>query len=122
SHDRSHRTARMEHATVEVDPLLGRLVPPPPPKGVKRLRYDGVQAPKTLAQVKGVMQAARAKVEGVVKGAGQIIARLTARKRYAESAGRDPLLCPHCRRAMGGGVSHLRQEKLSSREAVKQRK
>ena len=47
------------------------------------------------------MPAALAQVEGVVKGAVKIIARLTYRQRYAQSTGRDPLICPHCQGAMG---------------------
>jgi hypothetical protein len=47
-----------------------------------------------------MIQAALAKVEGGVKGAVQIIARLTYRQRYEASTGRDPLSCPHCHRAM----------------------
>jgi hypothetical protein len=66
------------------------------PKGCKRIRYDGVQATKTCATVKAVMRAALAKVEGVIKGAVQSIARLTYRQRDAPSTGRDPLICPHC--------------------------
>ena len=68
---------------------------------VKRIRYYGVQATKTFAKVKLVIQAALAKVEGVVKGAVKIIARLTYRERYEKSTGRDPLICPHCRSEMG---------------------
>jgi hypothetical protein len=60
-----------------------------------------VQATKTFAKVKGVMQEALAKVEGVVKGAIKIIARLTYRQRYEQSTGRDPLICPYCRGEMG---------------------
>ncbi len=71
------------------------------PKGFKRIRYDGVQATKTFAKVKVAIQAALAKVEGVVKGAVKIIARLTYRQRYAQSTGRDPLICPHGRSEMG---------------------
>ena len=71
------------------------------PKGFKRIRYYGVQATKTFAKVKEVMQAALAKVEGVVQGAIKIIARLTYRQRYEQSTGRDPLICPHCRGVMG---------------------
>ena len=71
------------------------------PKGFKRIRYYGVQATKTFARVKGVIQAALAKVEGVVKGAVQIIARLTYRQRYEQSMGRDPLICPYCQSEMG---------------------
>ena len=47
------------------------------------------------------MQEALATVEGVIKGAVRIIARLPYRERYEQSTGRDPLICPHCRSAMG---------------------
>jgi len=100
-HYRSHRTARVEHETVDVDTCIGRMVQHTMPKGFKRIRYYGVQATKTFAKVKVAIQAALAKVEGVVKGAVQIIARLTYRQRYAQSTGRDPLRCPHCRNEMG---------------------
>jgi hypothetical protein len=76
-HYRSHRTDRTEHETVPVDIFIGRMVQHVLPKGFKRIRYDGVQATKTFAKVKAVIQAALAKVEGLVKGAVQIIARLT---------------------------------------------
>ena len=95
-HYRSHRTDRMEHETVTVDMFIGRMVQHVMPKGFKRIRYYGVQATKTFAKVKGVIQAALAKIEGVVKGAVKIIARLTYRQRYAQSTGRDPFGCPHC--------------------------
>ena len=74
-------------------------------KGFKRIRYDGVQATKTFAKVKVAIHAALAKVEGVVKGAVQIIARLTYRQRYEQSTGRDPWVCPHGRSEMG--IEHL---------------
>src|SRR5437588_1217416 len=76
-HYRSHRTERTEHETVDVNTFIGRMVQHTMPKGFKRIRYYGVQATKTFAKVKAVIQAALAKVEGVVKGAVQIIARLT---------------------------------------------
>jgi hypothetical protein len=95
-HYRSHRTDRMEHETVTVDRCIGRMVPPVRPKGFKRIRYYGVHATKTCAKVKGVMQAALAQVEGMVKGAVKIIARLTDRQRDEQSTGRDPFRCPHC--------------------------
>jgi hypothetical protein len=101
SHDRSHRTERTEHETVDGLTFLGRMVQHTMPKGCKRIRYYGVQATKTFTKVKAVMQAALAKVEGVVKGAVQIIARLTYRQRYEQSTGRDPLICPHCGGEMG---------------------
>jgi hypothetical protein len=70
-------------------------------KGFKRIRYYGVQATKTFAKVKEAIQRALAKVEGVVKDAVKIIARLTYRERYEKSTGRDPLICPHCQGEMG---------------------
>ena len=102
-HYRSHRTERVEHETVAVETFIGRMVQHTVPKGFKRIRYYGVQATKTFAKVKGIIQAALAKVEGVVTGAVKIIARLPYRQRYEPSPGRDPLICPHCRREMGLG-------------------
>jgi hypothetical protein len=100
-HYRSHRTGRMEHETVPVTTFIGRMVQHAVPKGFKRIRYYGVQATKTFAKVKVAIRAALAKVEGVVKGAVKIIARLTYRQRYAQSTGRDPCICPHCGHEMG---------------------
>jgi hypothetical protein len=76
------------------------MVPHTMPTGFKRIRYDGVQATQTFAQIKVVMQAALAKVEDVVKGAVKRIARRTYRQRYAQSTGRDPFRCPHCGEAL----------------------
>jgi len=100
-HYRSHRTERVEHETVDVDTFIGRMVQHTLPKGFKRIRYYGVQATKTFAQVKVLIREALAKGEGVVKGAVKIIARLTYRQRYQQRTGRDPLRCPHCRGEMG---------------------
>ena len=99
-HYRSHRTDRMEYETVPVDTFIGRMVQHMMPKGFKRIRYYGVQATKTFAKVKIMIQTALAKVEEVVKGAVKIIARLTYRQRYEQSTGRDPFRCPHCQREM----------------------
>src|SRR5712691_12387438 len=99
-HYRSHRTERVEHETVDVDTVIGRMVQHTMPKGFQRIRYYGVQATKTFAKIKVLIQAALAKVEGVVKGAVKIIARLTYRQRYEQSTGRDPLVCPHCQGEM----------------------
>jgi hypothetical protein len=100
-HYRSHRTERVERETVEVDTFIGRMVQHALPKGFKRIRYSGVQATKTFAKVKVLIQVALAKVEEMVKGAVKVIARLTSRQRYEQSTGRDPLRCPHCRGEMG---------------------
>src|SRR5438309_3675508 len=100
-HYRSHRTERVEHETVDVATFIGRMVQHMVPKGFKRIRYDGVQATKTFAKVKMIIQAALVKGESVIKGAVKIIARLTYRQRYEQSTGRDPLICPHCRHEMG---------------------
>jgi Putative transposase len=81
SHDRSHRTERVEHATVDVRTVRGRMVPHTLPKGCKRIRDDGVPATKTFAKVKVLMREALAKVEGVVQGAVKRIVRLPYRQR-----------------------------------------
>src|SRR2546428_9888970 len=104
-HYRSHRSERVEHETVAVETFIGRMVQHMVPKGFKRIRYYGVQATKTFAKVKVAIQAALAKVEGVVKGAVKIIARLTYRQRYEQSTGRDPLVCPHCQTEKGRCVA-----------------
>jgi hypothetical protein len=100
-HARSHRTDRREHETVDVATCIGRMGQHTVAKGCKRLRSDGGPATKTFAKVKGMMQAALAKVEGIITGAVQSIARLTSRQRYEQSTGRDPLVCPHCQHEMG---------------------
>jgi hypothetical protein len=80
----------VEQETVEIAMVMGRMVQHTVSKGFKRIRYDGVQATKTFAKVKVMIQTALAKVEGVVKGAVKIITRLTYRQRYGQSTGRDP--------------------------------
>jgi hypothetical protein len=100
-HYRSHRTERTTYETVDVMTFIGRMVQHTMSKGFKRIRYYGVQATKTFAKVKAAIQAALAKVEGVVQGAVKIIARLSYRQRYENSTGRDPLVCLHCGCEMG---------------------
>jgi hypothetical protein len=100
-HYRSHKSERVEHETVAVHTFIGRMVQHVFTKGFKRIRYYGVQATKTFAKLKGLIQAALATVKGIVKGAIQIIAPMTYRQRYQQSTGRDPLRCPHCQREMG---------------------
>jgi len=86
---RSHRTDRVAQATGDVLTCMGRMVPHPMPNGCKRMWYDGGQATKPFAKGKGIRHAAWAKVEGVIQGAVQIMARLTSRQRDAQSTGRD---------------------------------
>ncbi len=100
-HYRSHKTDRVERETVEVQTFIGRMIQHVFPKGLKRIRYYGVQATKTFEKLKSVMQDALSKVKGVVKGTIKIMAAQTYRERYRQSTGRDPLLCPHCHHEMG---------------------
>ena len=100
-HSRSPRSERVEWETVAVDTFIGRMVRHVFPKGFQRIRYYGVQATKTFAKLKGLIQEALAKIKGVVKGAIKLIAPLTYRQRYQQSTGRDPLRCPHCHAEMG---------------------
>jgi hypothetical protein len=100
-HYRSHKSEQVERETVEVYTFLGRMIQHVFPKGFQRIRYYGVQATKTFATIKHMIQEALAKVRGIVKGAIKIIAPMTYRQRYQQSTGRDPLRCPHCQREMG---------------------
>ena len=99
-HYRSHKSERVERETVAVYTFIGRMVQHVFAKGFQRVRYYGVQATKTFAKMKSLIQEALAKVKRVVKGAIKIIAPMTYRQRYQQSTGRDPLRCPHCQRPM----------------------
>jgi hypothetical protein len=87
---------------VAVDTFIGRLGQHVFAKGCQRMRYAGVQAPKTLAKRQGGLQAALAKEPGFVTGALKIIAPLHYRQRDQQSMGRAPLRCPHCQVEMAG--------------------
>jgi Putative transposase/Transposase zinc-binding domain len=100
-HYRSHKSERVERETVDVYIFIGRMVQHVLPKGFQRVRYDGVQATKTFATLKVLIQEALAKVKGLLKGAIKIIAPMTYRERYQQSTGRAPLRCPHCHAEMG---------------------
>jgi hypothetical protein len=100
-HYRSHKSERVERETVEVSTFIGRMIQHVFPKGFQRVRYYGVQATKTFAQMKHLIHEALARVKGIVKGAIKIIAPMTYRQRYLQSTGRDPLRCPYCQSAMG---------------------
>ena len=99
-HYRSHKTERTEYETVDVLTFIGRMVQHVVPKNFQRVRYYGVQATKTFAKLKPLIQAALAKVQHIVKGAVKIIAPMSYRERYTQSSGRDPLICPHCQGEM----------------------
>jgi hypothetical protein len=100
-HYRSHKSERVEWERVDVYTFIGRMVQHVFPKGFQRIRYYGVQATKTFATLKGLIQEALAKVKGIVKGAIKVIASMTYRQRYHQSTGRDPLRCPYCQSVMG---------------------
>jgi hypothetical protein len=80
-HYRSHHSERVEWETVAVDTCIGRMVQHVFAQGFQRIRSYGVQATKTFAQLKGLIQAALAKVHGCVQGAIPLIAPLTDRQR-----------------------------------------
>src|SRR5712664_3935500 len=100
-HYRSHKSERVEQETVDVFTFIGRMIQHTFAKGFKRIRSYGVQATKTFAKIKAMIQAALAKVKGIVHGAIKIIAAKNYRERYRQSTGRDPLICPHCQHEMG---------------------
>jgi hypothetical protein len=55
-HYRSHRTKRPTYETVDMMTFIGRMIQHAMPKGFKCIRYYGVQATKTFAKVKEVIQ------------------------------------------------------------------
>jgi hypothetical protein len=89
-HYRSHKSEHVERETVAVYTFIGSMIQHVFPKGFQWIRYYGVQATKTFANVKVMIQAALAKVQGIVKGAIKIIAPMTYRQRYQQSTGRAP--------------------------------
>jgi hypothetical protein len=99
-HYRSHKSERVEWERVDVYTFIGRMVQHTFAKGFQRIRYYGVQATKTFAKIKHMIQEALATGQGLVKGAIKIIAPMTYRQRYQQSTGRAPLRCPHCQSDM----------------------
>ncbi len=55
SHDRSHKSERVERETVEVYTCIGRMVQHVFATGFTRIRYDGVQATKMFEKIKALM-------------------------------------------------------------------
>lgn len=99
-HYRSHKTQRVEHETISVYRFIGRMIQHVLPKGFQRIRYYGVQATKTYAKVRGIIQSALSKVNNVVQDGIRIISRKGYRERYKASTGVDPIVCPHCGEVM----------------------
>jgi hypothetical protein len=60
-HYRSHKSERVEWERVDVYTFIGRMVQHVFPKGFQRIRYYGVQATKTFATLKGLIQEALAR-------------------------------------------------------------
>ena len=65
---RSYKPERVARETDDVSIFIGRMVQHVLPKGCKRVRYDGVQATKTFATLKGMLQEAWAKVKASSRG------------------------------------------------------
>ncbi len=99
-HYRSHKTEKVEKETVDVYTFILRMIQHILPKGFQRIRYYGVQATRIFEKIKGIIQAALAKINRAVHGAIKIIAPKKYRERYQESTGKDPLLCPNCGKEM----------------------
>ena len=99
-HYRSHKTKKIEYETVDVYTFIGRMVQHIHSKGFKRIRYYGIQATKTFKKFSRVIREALSRVKQVVKDAIKIIPRKNYRERYRYSTGRDPLLCPYCKKEM----------------------
>src|SRR2546427_4710555 len=76
------------------------MVPHMLPKGLHRIRYDGLHATCKAKKVKGVLTALMVALGRLIKGTYRIAVQKTYRTRVLASTGRDPLRCTRC----GGGM------------------
>ena len=66
------------------------------PKGFKRIRYYGIQAPCKFEKIKETVITALTNIGRIVSGAVKIIKTMNYRQRYTESIKRDPIICSYC--------------------------
>jgi len=91
-----HETKARKEETVDVLTFIGRMVQHILPKGFQRVRYYGLQATRTYKKWSEVIKEGIKNFGKDVKGAYEVVASRSYRKRYMESSGKDPLGCPFC--------------------------
>lgn len=93
---KDHKTKSKKFEVVDVLTFIGRMVQHIMPKFFQRVRYFGLQATKTFKKWAKVIKKAVSLINGVVKGAYQIVKEKKYRDRYKEISGNDPMICRHC--------------------------
>ena len=93
---KSHKTEKVERETVGVYEFIERMVQHIVPKGFKRIRYYGIQAPCKFEKIKETVIAALKKIGRIASGVVKIIKAMNYRQRYTDSLKRDPIICPYC--------------------------
>lgn len=91
-----HKSKQRKTETVTVDRFIGRMVQHIFPKGFQRIRYYGLQSTKTFNKWCDIIKEGLSKVGKVIQDAYHVIVLQRYRARYAETVGRDPLVCCHC--------------------------
>lgn len=66
------------------------------PKGLHRMRSDGLHATGKAKKVTGVLTALRVALGRLIKGTSRLVGQKTSRDRVRASTGRDPLRCTRC--------------------------
>jgi len=89
-----HETKARKEETVDVLTFIGRMVQHILPKGFQRIRYYGLQATRTYKKWSEVIKEGIKNFGKDLKGAYEVVASRSYRKRYMESSGKDPLGCP----------------------------
>ena len=93
---KSHKTEKIEREIVGVYVFIERMVQHIVPKGFKRIRYYGIQAPCKFEKIKETVINALKKIGRIVSGAVKIIKTMNYRQRFMDSIKRDPIICPYC--------------------------
>src|SRR6266446_1922332 len=91
-----HTTKQRQEEEVSALTCIGRMVPHMLPKGLHRMRYDGLHATCKAKKVKGVLTALMVALGRLLRGTYRIAVRKTSRARVLASTGRDPLRCTRC--------------------------
>ncbi len=94
-----HKSKKSEVEKVSVIDFIGRMVQQVLPKGFHKVKYYGLQRPKSFAKSKALIKDGLKKVNALVFDSDQSVFR-AAKDSYQERmklwTGKDPLECPSC--------------------------
>ena len=96
----SHQTGKRVYQTFNATDFIKRLIDHIPPKEFKMVRHYGLYARRTKSIAIEILKKCRRFAQmsfEFVKGLPKV---LNWRQRLIASFGKDPLICPHCKREM----------------------